>query len=403
MSKRKQQAIEAARRAAQAPNEIAAGKSWQGKLTSSKVLVSIGICLLLTLAAVGAVVGNNRSSMNNTGSDSWLGKMFLGSAPSQPAAAPLLPTPTPPQLAREYVYAGGAGRLLAIEEAGANSPIQPADLVVWRKSSGSWLIRDSTDGTTQTNVFGGANDLARPADFDGDGQSDFCVFRPDAAAQTGTWYIQPNNGGTAFYGFQFGLHSDVPVPADFDGDRRADIAVWRNSVGQFIVLESSSNLARFISVGQAGGSNQTPAPADFDGDGRADAAVWESTSGNWTILQSSTNQVRTVQFGTTGDAPVPGDYDGDAIFDPSVWRPGGAGTWYYLSSVTGHHVSGQVIATAAGDIAVAGDYDGDGKTDMAIWRPSNGYWHIQKSSTGTLWQQQWGATGDVPIAAPMKR
>src|SRR5687768_8965996 len=56
-----------------------------------------------------------------------------------PLAAPS-PTPTP-QLSKELIYAG-SGRLLAVVDANAQEA-PPADLAVWRPSTGGWWILGS--------------------------------------------------------------------------------------------------------------------------------------------------------------------------------------------------------------------------------------------------------------------
>lgn len=370
-----------------------------------------GIVAIISLITVGVLAGRGVIGSKNqqTASSSTIAKTLnpLSSVPS--------PNPTP-QLAREYVYSGS--RLLATEDANApHSSNQPSDLVVWRLTGGTgyWYVRDSslppTNPEYTTNVFGGSGDKATPADFDGDGLYDFCVYRPS----NGTWYIQPNNGGTSFYGVQFGLSSDKPVPADYDGDGRADVAVWRDiSSGNpaippsFFILNSSTNTVSIVSIGQTG---DKAVPADYDGDGRADVAVWREALNNstWIIKQSSQNgAIRNATYGTTGDIPVAGDFDGDGRFDPAVVRIN-SDQWFYQKSSQSNASTAISLAMDAGDEPVAGDYaqsgstSTDGITDAAVWRPSNGTWYIRLSQNGNLRQEQWGMNGDTPVPAPFRR
>lgn len=135
------------------------------------------------------------------------------------------------------------------------------------------------------------------------------------------------------------------------------------------------------------------AMADFDGDGRSDLSVFRPSDGTWHVLQSGTSTYSVVQFGANGDKVVSGDYDGDGRVDAAVFRPS-SGNWYVLrSSDGGWSVTNWGIAT---DKPVPGDYDGDGRTDMAVYR--NGTWYINQSSTGTNRYEQFGLSGDIPIA-----
>ena len=123
--------------------------------------------------------------------------------------------------------------------------------------------------------------------------------------------------------------------------------------------------------------------------------VYRQSTGQWFSLLPTT-QVITVPFGCMpcGDVPVPGDYDGDGTTDVAVYRPS-TGTWYIQRSTTG--TTQQVQWGAPGDVPVPGDYDGDGKADIAVYRPSDGFWYILRSSDGTTQQAQWGAPGDVSV------
>ncbi len=135
------------------------------------------------------------------------------------------------------------------------------------------------------------------SDFDGDGRTDFSVFRPS----NGTWYVMQSGSNNTFRAQQFGTNGDKIVPGDYDGDGRTDFAVFRQTAqnGFWYILKSSDN--SFASV-QWGLNTDKPVPGDYDGDGKTDAAVYRG--GTWYVLQSSNGQLMAQQFGALDDIPV---------------------------------------------------------------------------------------------------
>lgn len=90
---------------------------------------------------------------------------------------------------------------------------------------------------------------------------------------------------------------------------------------------------------------------------------------------------------------TPFDYDGDGKADISVFRPS-ENRWYVLQSSTFSVL--ERFFGASGDVPVPGDFDGDGKTDMAIFRPSTGAWWYLSSVSNAQLSVQWGMAGDIP-------
>ncbi len=355
--------------------------------------LAIGIICFLTLGVLGSGLkyldedakreiarrANNKGNLNNQ-EESFLNKIN-----------PFLPTPTPtptPQLSKEYVYAGS--RLLAVEDANAN-PAPPADLAVWRPSSGVWWVLGGTGSQQFNSGWGTSGDDPVEGDYDGDGKTDLAIFRPS----TNTWWILKSSDASN-YSVSFGISGDIPAQADFDGDGKTDIAVYRPSTGIWYISQSSNSTTV---QGQFGLSTDTPTAKDFDGDGRADLAVWRSSNKSFYSSNSSNNALQTATFTQSSTVPVPADYDGDGKADYAIRS---SADWIIKHSSNGQ--TDTISWQQAGDTEAQNDYDGDGKVDIAVWRSSNGNWYIRKSgSSGALRQEAWGTAGDIPVPAFYRR
>ena len=219
------------------------------------------------------------------------------------------------------------------------------------------------------------------ADYDGDGRTDFSVFR----ASEGNWFVNKSRDG--FGALNWGVATDKPVAGDFDGDGRTDFAVYRPSSGVWFILRSSDNQ---VQAAQFGVAEDKPVAADYDGDGKSDIAVYRPSSGVWHILKSRDGAYTGIQFGVSTDALVPADYDGDGKTDLAVYRDG-----LWIIDQTGGGGISYATFGLSGDRAVPADYDGDRKSDIAVYRPSNGVWYIQRSRDGYT-GYQFGVETDTP-------
>jgi sugar lactone lactonase YvrE len=120
-----------------------------------------------------------------------------------------------------------------------------ADFAVWRPSEGNWyVIRSSFPSLPIVQQWGLTGDVPVPGDYDGDGRTDFAVWRPS----NGIWYVITSGTGAIFGSNagaifrQWGLSGDVPVPEDYDGDGKTDFSVWRPTEGTWYTILSSQPL-----------------------------------------------------------------------------------------------------------------------------------------------------------------
>jgi hypothetical protein len=262
------------------------------------------------------------------------------------------------------------------------------DYALFRLSNNYQVISRSSDGSFYWYPFGVPTDVQTPGDFDGDGRGDTAGLRPS----NGVWYVLRSSDGAVQY-YQFGTNGDEPVARDYDGDGKTDFAVVRRSNG-YLVWYINLSATNTFRVEVFGLDNDITAPGDYDGDGRFDLGTFRN--GTFYVLQS-TRGFASVQWGQAGDYIVPGDYDGDGKTDFAVIRLGTNYTWYILRSSDGGFSAPQLGNKP--DFAVQGDYDGDGKTDVAVWRQQTGVYYVLRSSTATFTQTQFGQNGDFPLAA----
>lgn len=261
----------------------------------------------------------------------------------------------------------------------------PADLALFSPAKGVWYS-NAGDACAFTAVrWGTSDDVLVPADFDGDGTVDTAVWRKD----TGTWMIRrSSDGGADIIKPSSFVAGDVPVAADYDGDGKAERAIWRAATGQWMIENKKGSVSTILGI-----QGDIPVPADYDGDGKADLAVFRPTDNRWIIQQTSNGKLRNEIFGQAGrDVLVPADYTGDGKADIAVYR---SGTWYVLSSETGEIEP--FVMGFDDDIPVPADYDGDGVTDMATYR--KGTWYIYEGGEPRFKTFQFGTDGDMPIAA----
>ncbi|HEV7928834.1 MAG TPA: FG-GAP-like repeat-containing protein, partial [Nitrosospira sp.] len=157
----------------------------------------------------------------------------------------------------------------------------------------AWYVWQGPGATPGPMTLAGELSTDKPivGDFDGDSWDDIGYFRD------GAWYNRLTSQ-EALVSFHWGTAGDIPAAADYDGDRQTDYAVFRPSTGDWYVMGST---AGYFAM-HWGASGDIPVPADYDGDGKADIAIYRN--GDWWQFLSATGSVNFVHWGMTGDLPV---------------------------------------------------------------------------------------------------
>ena len=283
-----------------------------------------------------------------------------------------------------------------------------ADFAVTRHESGKkiWYVWQSRDGFRVlhwglgNNGIGTTSDFNAPGDYDGDGKTDFAVFRYGYSSSPVAHQFYILESGSGAYTSTAITVSDflaaLPAHQDYNGDGRVDPTVFRYgnqfTFGRLTVVYSGTS-----SVGYEALFSPLHLPiriGDMDGDGNAEISRFHRETFLTTITNPVTSVTRNETFGTFGDEHQMADFDGDGKGDLCIFRPS-SGTWWWIRS------SDNVINGAQwgsnGDTPVPADYDGDGKTDLAIWRPGaqSLFWVLGSQSGIQVFA--WGVSTDQPV------
>jgi hypothetical protein len=197
----------------------------------------------------------------------------------------------------------------------------------------------------------------------------------------------------------WGLPTDELVPADYDGDGQTDFAVYRRSDGVWYLLTSTSGYnPRYFQTTLPDNlpvSDTHAAPADYDGDGKADFAVIFNGQ-SWFIFQSESNTMKRVVLPCRDNFIIPSDFSGDGYADPAcVYVQFDVRyVWSYKKSQNDQQVDFFWGFGPNNDFLVPDDYDNDGHTDIAIYR--HGQWWIYPSNTLQPYVVNFGVGQDIP-------
>ena len=251
-------------------------------------------------------------------------------------------------------------------------------------------------------------------DFNGDGKSDLCFHRPG----DGLIFILRSNGDGSFTpvftswsgiaGFDLMNRTDRVFAFDFDGDGRSDLCLYRPDRGLISIARSNGDgsfaTAYLSGNGIAGydlrGRRDVVMPFDFNGDGKGDLFIYRPdgglacvarSNGDGTFSQAylSWNGIAGYDLRGSADQVMPFDFNGDGLSDLFIYRPDGGLACVARSNGDGSFTQvylswggiGGYDLLSARDVAFPLDFDGNGKSGIFLFRPRGGTCAVIRSGT----------------------
>lgn len=185
---------------------------------------------------------------------------------------------------------------------------KPSDEVVW-------YILQSSDQMVRAVPFGltgdreNFSDAPVPSDYDGDGKADLAMFRFDFKGvydDPNTYYVLRSSDSTVQAQQMGDFNTDYLCPGDYDGDGKTDFAMWRgygpDTNGVWYVMRSTDSNIQAQAWGL--GDSDVPVQKDYDGDGKTDLAVWRPSDGTFYVIKSSNGAFQVQQWGLSDDFPL---------------------------------------------------------------------------------------------------
>jgi hypothetical protein len=265
---------------------------------------------------------------------------------------------------------------------------------------------EPNNGPTSSELIEGAPAAARavPADYDGDGYTDFAM-----KSSNGIWYIdvakcsatraERTCTGNRDEDFDAAVNDGCPIIGAAEtscADNRDDDLDGRVNDGcpaagrQCVGPDGYGGRWDFAYWGY-GNDTGRPVPRDYgrsngtvDPLKQADLAIYDTVTGRWSIdyADNGFGVFDSVVMHTILGEPVPADYDGDGRADLAVKTS--SGLWRIDRSSDGFGVYGGPSFNYGGSAmqVAPADYDGDGCADIAVKDPNVdfGTWRIDYAS-----------------------